>query len=69
MQIATISSKYQILVPKKIREQLHIKPGQQFIFIVKGGSLELIPKKEMKELRGILAGANTAQIRDRKDRT
>ena len=68
MQTATISSKYQILVPKKIREQLHIKPGQQFIFVVKGDCLELIPKKEIKELRGILAGANTRHIRDRKDR-
>lgn len=68
MQTATISSKYQILVPKKIREQLHIKPGQQFIFVTKGDCIELIPKKEIKELRGILAGANTNDIRDRKDR-
>jgi len=68
MQTATISSKFQILVPKKIREQLHIKPGQQFIFIAKGDCLELVPKKEMKELCGILSGANTNNIRDRKDR-
>lgn len=68
MHTATVSSKYQILVPKKIREQLDIKPGQQFIFITKGEGLELIPKKELKELRGVLIGANTSNIRDRKDR-
>lgn len=67
MQTATISSKYQILIPKKIREQLGIRPGQQFIFITKGECLELIPKKEIKELRGILIGANTNNIRDRED--
>lgn len=69
MNIATISSKFQILVPKKIREQLHIKPGQHFIFIPKGDCLELVPMRDIKELRGILAGANTDNIRDRNDRT
>jgi AbrB family looped-hinge helix DNA binding protein len=68
MQIATISSKFQISVPKKIREQLHIKPGQQFIFIAKGECLELVPKRNIKEMRGILSGANTKDIRDRGER-
>lgn len=65
MQIATISSKFQISVPKKIREQLHIKPGQQFIFVLKGECLELVPKRNLKDMRGILSGANTKDIRDR----
>ena len=69
MHIATISSKFQISVPKKIREQLDIKPGQQFIFIAKGDCLELVPKRTIKELRGILKGADTKNIRDRDDRT
>lgn len=68
MYIATISSKYQIQVPKKIREQLHIKPGQQFIFILKGEGLELVPRRNIKEMKGILAGTNTKNIRDRSDR-
>lgn len=65
MNVATISTKFQISVPKKIREQLHIKAGQQFIFIVKGECLELVPKRDLKELRGLLAGANTENSRDR----
>jgi AbrB family looped-hinge helix DNA binding protein len=68
MYIATISSKFQISVPKKIREQLHIKPGQQFIFIAKGDCLELVPKRSLKEMRGILAGSDTNNFRDRSDR-
>lgn len=68
MHTATISSKFQICVPKKIREQLHIKPGQQFVFIAKGNCLELVPKRDITDLRGILAGANTKNTRDRNDR-
>lgn len=68
MQIATISSKFQISVPKKIRDQLHIKPGQQFIFVLKGECLELVPKRDIKDMRGILSGANTKNVRDRGER-
>lgn len=68
MQVATISSKFQISVPKKIRDQLHIKPGQQFIFIAKGDCLELVPKRDIRKSRGMLAGANVNNYRDRKDR-
>lgn len=69
MQTATISSKFQISVPKIVREQMHIKPGQQFIFVIKGNCLELIPKRDIKSLRGIFADANTQFMRDREDRT
>lgn len=68
MQSATISEKFQILIPKKIRDQLHIKPGQQFIFIVKGNCLELAPKRDIKDLRGILSGASVKNTRNRNDR-
>ena len=68
MQIATISAKFQISVPKKIREQLHIKPGQLFIFVLKGECLELVPKRDIKAMKGVLRGANTKNIRDRGER-
>ena len=68
MNIATISSKFQISIPKQIREQLHIKPGQQFIFIAKGEGLEIVPKRNIKDVKGLLAGANTQNVRDRSDR-
>lgn len=68
MQTATISAKFQICIPKKIRDQLHITPGQEFFFIAKGNCLELVPKREMKDFRGILKGANLDNIRDRSDK-
>lgn len=68
MHTATISSKFQICIPKQIREQLHIKAGQEFLFIAVGNTLQLVPKRELNDLRGIMAGANTHPVRDRKDR-
>lgn len=68
MHATTISSKFQISIPKQIREQLHIKPGQQFIFIAKGDCLELVPKRDIQDMRGIMAGANTENTRDRDER-
>ncbi len=65
MHCATLSSKFQLSIPKQIREQLHIKAGQQFIFIPKGECLELVPRREIKDMCGILAGTNTKDIRDR----
>lgn len=68
MQTATLSAKYQICIPKLIREQLHLKIGQQFLFIAKGNSLHLVPKRSIKDVKGLLKGANPDNTRDRKDR-
>jgi AbrB family looped-hinge helix DNA binding protein len=68
MQTGIISSKYQICIPKKIREELHIKAGEQFIFIVQGNTLQLVPKRDLESMRGIMAGANKEDVRDRQDR-
>ncbi len=59
MHIGIISSKYKIVIPKKIREQLSIKPGQKFIFLNKGDSLWLVQERDIQEMRGIMKGANT----------
>ena len=69
MSTATVSSKYQIAIPKEVRESMHIQPGQQFEFIPMGAILQLAPKISVKKLRGIARGANPANYRDRKDRT
>lgn len=68
MFAATVSSKFQIAIPKKIREQLLIKPGQQFIFIPKGNCIELVRKRGIQDIKGVLAGANVDDTRDRNDR-
>ena len=52
MQTATLSSKFQICIPKIIREELNIKAGQEFIIIAKGTVLNLVPKRSINEVRG-----------------
>lgn len=66
---ATLSSKFQIVIPKALREQLHLKAGQQFVFVAKGNVINLVPKQDMKQVRGLLKGASTESVRDRQDRT
>jgi len=65
---ATLSSKYQISVPKAIRDDLHWEAGQEFVFIPKGKGVLLMPVPDLKQLAGIARGANTKNYRDRQDR-
>lgn len=65
---ATLSSKYQISVPKAVRDDLHWKAGQEFVFIPKGKGMLLMPVSELEQLSGIAKGAKTGNYRDRKDR-
>ena len=64
----TVSSKYQIVIPKEVREQLKIKPGQKLGFLVKHGSVKLVPIRPIEELRGFVKGMEVKDIRDEEDR-
>jgi AbrB family looped-hinge helix DNA binding protein len=66
--IATLSTKFQISIPKAVRNAQHWKPGQQFAFIPKGTGVLLVPVPAHEELFGIAKGANTENYRDRQDR-
>jgi len=59
MESVKISSKYQVVIPKKIRESLHLKPGQKIQMIEYGNRIEMIPAKSIAEMRGFLKGINT----------
>ncbi|MFP4195035.1 MAG: AbrB/MazE/SpoVT family DNA-binding domain-containing protein [Desulfobacterales bacterium] len=59
MQTVTVSPKYQVVIPKAVRQALHIRPGQKMQVIEYNGRIELIPEKDIKELRGFLKGINT----------
>ncbi len=59
MQSVTVSPKYQVVIPKKIREALNVRPGQKLQVIEYAGRIELIPERDIKELRGFLKGINT----------
>jgi len=60
----TVSTKYQVVIPKKFREILKIRPGQKIQILQYEGRLEFIPLRPMKKLRGSLRGIDTAVERD-----
>ncbi len=64
----TISSKYQVVIPKPVREHLNLKPQQKLTVIEKDKMLILIPQVSLDELRGIAAGAGTDNYREKTDR-
>jgi AbrB family looped-hinge helix DNA binding protein len=59
MQTVTVSPKYQIVIPKTVRQALNIRPGQKMQITEYHGRIELIPERDIKELRGFLKGINT----------
>lgn len=69
MSAATrLSSKFQISIPKEVREQQGWRAGQEFVFIPRGGGVMLVPVPTREELFGIAKGANPEDYRDRTDR-
>jgi AbrB family looped-hinge helix DNA binding protein len=68
--ISTVSGKYQIVIPKHIRQRLRIKPGDQLCFLDINGALRLVPVRPVSEMRGTLKGAKVdfSKIRQKKDR-
>ncbi len=66
--IATLSAKFQISIPKAVRAERHWKAGQQFAFIPKGTGVLLVPVPDAADLAGIAKGAKAENYRDRKDR-
>ena len=65
---ATLSSKYQISIPKTVREEQRWEAGQVFVFIPKGQGVLIMPLPELEQLAGLARGAKRAGYRDRKDR-
>lgn len=66
--VATLSSKYQISIPKAVREEQRWEAGQEFVFIPKGNGVLVMPVPELEQIAGIALGARTEGYRNRKDR-
>jgi AbrB family looped-hinge helix DNA binding protein len=64
MQTVTVSPKYQVVIPKQIRETLKLKPGQKMRVTEYDNRIELIPDRAISELRGFLKGIDTDFIRE-----
>ena len=67
MQTVTVSPKFQVVIPREVRESLHLRPGQKMQLVEYDGRIELIPERDIAELRGFLKGINTDFERE-KDR-
>lgn len=65
---ATLSLKFQISIPKAVRDEQQWKAGQRFVFVPKGKGVLIMPVPELRELAGVVAGAKRDGFRDRKDR-
>ena len=64
METVTLSPKFQVVIPKGIRERLNLAPGQKIQAIVYGDRIELIPVRPIEEMRGFLEGLDTRVDRE-----
>jgi AbrB family looped-hinge helix DNA binding protein len=64
MSTTTLSPKFQIVIPKHIREALKLEPGNKFHLIEYDGRIEMVPVRKPRELRGFLRGIETNVSRE-----
>lgn len=68
MDTATLSTKYQLVIPRRVRERLGLVPGTKLTVLDKGGVVYLVPEKPIRSHRGVARGVSTRALRDKKDR-
>jgi AbrB family looped-hinge helix DNA binding protein len=68
MSMVTISSKYQVVIPRSIREQFNLKPGQKIMFIPYNNTLRVVIVPPIEEAEGIFEGIDTDPNREKGDR-
>lgn len=64
MTVVTISPKFQVVIPRAVRERLGLRPGQRVQAIAHGDRVVLLPVRPAKALRGFLKGIDTTLVRD-----
>ena len=64
MNTVTVSSKFQVVIPKEIREDIGVKAGTKMEVITYGNRIELVPIQPIKDLKGRFKGINTEIQRD-----
>jgi len=69
METVKLSPKYQVVIPKKIRESMKLSPGQQLQMYILDGTIRLHPPRNIRDLKGIAKGLDWKDsYRDRNDR-
>lgn len=68
MTQVTVSSKYQVVIPKEVREKIPLRTGARLTVVVKEGVITLLPEKPLSSFRGFLKGMKVGVIRAKRDR-
>lgn len=68
MGTVTVSKKYQVVIPKGIRREAGIKPGDKMVVIVKHGIIHYVPVRPVEATKGMVPGLDTKDLRDEHDR-
>ena len=69
METVTISPKFQVVIPKEVREKLHLKSGQKMTVVTKGGMVYLIPERPLASFKGFIKKRlSVAGLREDEDR-
>ena len=64
MQTVTVSPKFQVVIPRPVRDNLHLKPGQKMQVMEYRDRVELIPERSITELLGFVKGIDTSFRRE-----
>jgi AbrB family looped-hinge helix DNA binding protein len=67
MEAVTISSKFQVVIPREVREKFNLKPGQKLVFIPYKGTLRVVIIPSVEAAQGMLKGLDTDGIREEED--
>ena len=63
-----VSPKFQVVIPKEVREGMDLRVGQELQIVSKGGVITLVPERPLSSLRGFAKGIRTDNLREKKDR-
>lgn len=64
MSSVTVSPKFQVVIPKEVRDRMKLAPGQKMQVISYGDRIEMVPVRPVRTMRGFLKGINTALERE-----
>ncbi len=68
MSQVLVSTKYQVVIPKDVRQQMEIRPGQKMSCIAIGNVIHLVPARPLSSLRGFIKPVSLKDLREKKDR-
>ena len=68
MTQVTVSSKYQVVIPKEVRKLLPLRTGQKLAVVVKEGVITLLPDRPLASFKGFLKSMKVGKVREKRDR-